>query len=141
MSLVIGRLHHQQMARPSHTTKASIHAKEMRRAMTVSEARVWGAIKNKTLGVRFRRQVPIGPWIVDFCSLDPRLSIEIYDTSGRLVRSLDLGPQPAGTYLSRVKAADWDGRNSFGESVTSGVYFYVLKADSFSDVKKMVILK
>jgi very-short-patch-repair endonuclease len=49
--------------------------------MTVSEARVWGAIKNKTLGVRFRRQVPIGPWIVDFCSLDPRLAIEIDDTS------------------------------------------------------------
>jgi very-short-patch-repair endonuclease len=53
----------------------------MRRALTVSEARVWGAIKGKALGARFRRQVPVGPWIVDFGSFNPMLAIEIDDKS------------------------------------------------------------
>ena len=47
--------------------------------MTVSEARVWQILKNGQCGARFRRQVPIGPWIVDFCALSPRLVIEIDD--------------------------------------------------------------
>ncbi|MCH8291225.1 VCBS repeat-containing protein [Candidatus Poribacteria bacterium] len=69
------------------------------------------------------------------------VSIGIYAPSGRLIRNLELGEQPAGTYLSRAKAAYWEGNNSLGETVTSGVYFYVLKAGSFSATKKMVILK
>jgi BirA family biotin operon repressor/biotin-[acetyl-CoA-carboxylase] ligase len=70
-----------RVTRPAHTTKAEGRAKDLRRRLTVSEARVWGAMKNKALGARFRRQVPIGPWIVDFCSLDPKLAIEIDDKS------------------------------------------------------------
>ena len=38
-------------------------------------------MKGKALGVRFRRQVPCGHWIVDFCCFDPMLVIEIDDTS------------------------------------------------------------
>jgi very-short-patch-repair endonuclease len=49
--------------------------------MTISEARLWGAIQGRSLGVRFRRQVPIGYWIADFACLDPRLVIEVDDTS------------------------------------------------------------
>jgi very-short-patch-repair endonuclease len=42
---------------------------------------VWAGLKGKAAGARFRRQVPIGPWIVDFCSFNPRLVVEIDDTS------------------------------------------------------------
>jgi flagellar hook assembly protein FlgD len=35
----------------------------------------------------------------------------------------------------------WDGRNDRGEDVSSGVYFYSLKADDRSATKKMVLLK
>ena len=49
--------------------------------MTVSEARLWKRIKNRATGARFRRQVPIGHWIADFASLDPRLVIEVDDLS------------------------------------------------------------
>jgi len=49
--------------------------------MTVSEARLWAAIKGRSVGARFRRQVPIGHWIADFASLNPRLVIEVDDTS------------------------------------------------------------
>lgn len=50
-------------------------------AFTVSEVRVWGAIKGRALGVRFRRQVPIDAWIVDFACLPLHLVIEIDDRS------------------------------------------------------------
>ena len=45
--------------------------------MTIEEATVWAAISKRQLGVRFRRQVPIGQWIADFACFDPMLVIEI----------------------------------------------------------------
>ena len=50
--------------------------------------------------------------------------LTIYDTKGTMVRRLDLGYQPAGSYTARNRAAYWDGRNENGESVASGIYFY-----------------
>ena len=60
---------------------AGTRAKNLRRQLTVSEARVWSAIKAGRLGVRFRRQVPIGHWIADFACLSPKLVLEIDDPS------------------------------------------------------------
>ena len=67
--------------------------------------------------------------------------ISIYDARGRVVRRLVLGHQPAGYYTNRSRAAYWDGRNNFGERVSSGFYFYQLKTDTMSLLRKMVILK
>ena len=60
---------------------AGARARELRNGLTVSEARLWRAIKQKQTGVRFRRQVPIGHWIADFACLDPRLVVEVDDVS------------------------------------------------------------
>ena len=49
--------------------------------------------------------------------------------------------QPAGVYQSRSRAAYWDGRNSVGEPVASGVYFYTLTAGDFTATRKMLIRK
>ncbi len=54
---------------------------------------------------------------------------------------LKLGHQAAGMYQSRSRAAYWDGKNEFGESVASGVYFYTLKAGDFTATRKMLIRK
>ena len=67
--------------------------------------------------------------------------ISIYDGRGQVVRRLALGHQPAGYYTNRSRAAYWDGRNDFGERVSSGLYFYQLKTDTISVLRKMVILK
>lgn len=68
-------------------------------------------------------------------------TIQIYDVSGHLVRTLDLGVKPAGFYMNRSSAAYWDGRNSVGEKVVSGTYFYTLKTDDFAATRKMLISK
>ena len=61
--------------------------------------------------------------------------------NGTLVRTLTLGHQAAGMYQSRSRAAYWDGRNSIGEKVATGVYFYRITAGDFSATRKMLIRK
>ena len=45
--------------------------------MTLGEIALWREIKNKKLGVRFSRQIPIDNFIVDFYCKDLQLAIEI----------------------------------------------------------------
>lgn len=69
------------------------------------------------------------------------VKLHIYDAVGQRIRTLDLGFQKSSEYFTRDKAAYWDGRNDMGERIASGVYFYRIEAGSFSDTRKMVILK
>ena len=69
------------------------------------------------------------------------MTLTIYNGSGRVVRTLDVGHRTAAFYESRAKAIYWDGRNEFGEGVASGVYFYHLSAGDYSATRKMLILK
>ena len=86
---------------------------------------------------------PFNPetWIPYQLKESANATIRIYSVSGRLVKSLSLGRKEAGEYLSKQSAAYWDGTNDTGELVTSGVYFYELRAGDFKSVRKMVILK
>ncbi len=86
---------------------------------------------------------PFNPetWIPYQLSEDSAVSVSIYDTTGKLVRTLSLGFQPAGFYNSRERAAYWDGRNALGERVASGTYFYQLTTPAFQQTKRMLILK
>lgn len=53
-------------------------ARAMRRQMTEAEARLWRIIRNRQIGgIKFSRQVPIGPYIADFAARMPRLVIEL----------------------------------------------------------------
>ena len=69
------------------------------------------------------------------------INISIYSADGKLVRTLAFGHQPVGIYKSNNRAAYWDGKNSLGESVASGLYFYTLTAGNFTQTRKMLILK
>ena len=62
---------------------------------------------------------PFNPetWIPYRLAEDAVVTLTIYNSSGALVRRLELGHQSAGFYTSRGKAAYWDGRNNFGEGV------------------------
>ena len=86
---------------------------------------------------------PFNPetWIPFQISREAPVRIEIYGTSGQIVRTLDLGHRSAGVYVSRGRAAYWDGTNNFGERVSSGVYFYTIRAGDYHAVKRMVLMK
>jgi very-short-patch-repair endonuclease len=56
----------------------------MRRNPTRAEDRVWAWLRNRRFdGVKFRRQVPIGRYIVDFYSADVEVAIELDGTHHR----------------------------------------------------------
>ncbi len=86
---------------------------------------------------------PFNPetWIPYRLAEDAFVALTIYDRSGRVVRSLDVGHRIAAVYESRSKAIYWDGRNGLGEQVASGVYFYHLSAGDYSATRKMLTLK
>jgi very-short-patch-repair endonuclease len=53
-------------------------AKKLRTSSTPAELALWSKIRNRQLiGLKFRRQVPIGPYIVDFICYEKRLILEI----------------------------------------------------------------
>ena len=86
---------------------------------------------------------PFNPetWIPYQLKAAAPVHISIYDVTGNLVRSLDLGHREIGYYRSRSQAAYWDGRNNLNERVASGIYFYQIQAGEFSATRRMLILK
>ena len=86
---------------------------------------------------------PFNPetWIPYRLSEAGPVSLSIYDATGELIRTLSLGYRSAGFYQNRERAAYWDGRNTLGEPVASGVYFYQLVTPSFQQTRRMLILK
>lgn len=67
---------------------------------------------------------------------DSWVKLDVYNILGQKVKTLVDEKLAAG-----VKEVEWDGKDSKGLEVASGIYFYRIKADNFSDVKKMVMLK
>ena len=86
---------------------------------------------------------PFNPdtWIPYQLSEESTVTVKIYDVSGSLVRTIDVGHKPMGYYLTRERAVYWDGRNQKGESVSSGVYFYTLNTENYTQTRRMVIVK
>ena len=62
--------------------------------------------------------------------------LTVFDLRGRTVAALVNAVQPRGIY-----SVTWDGTDSRGMKVPSGVYFYRLEAGDFKAVRKMVIIK
>jgi len=52
-------------------------AKQLRRDMTAPELSLWRMLRRKTLGLYFRRQRPIGPFILDFYCAAVKLCVEV----------------------------------------------------------------
>ena len=86
---------------------------------------------------------PFNPdtWIPYTLKSPADVLLEIYDSAGHLVRNINIGHQNAGVYTNKEKSAHWDGRNNYGERVSSGTYFYTLRAGEFTKTGKMVLEK
>ncbi|MDA3837898.1 MAG: C10 family peptidase [Candidatus Delongbacteria bacterium] len=74
---------------------------------------------------------------ISFTILDEGpVKLVVYDRMGRNIKTLSEGFKNQG-----VHNVNWDGKNNFGESVSSGVYYYMLKTNNFTDVKKALMIK
>jgi len=102
---------------------------------------IFGAVKQNQLFQNFPNPFNPETWIPFRLAAENDVSIDIYTSTGVLVRRLSLGRLPAGEYTSPAKAIYWDGRNQMGESVSSGVYLYTINAGDFTATRKMLICK
>jgi hypothetical protein len=65
-----------------------------------------------------------------------RVTVKIYDVSGRLIRTLLDDHQTPGQ-----KKVVWDGSNDIGQEAASGVYFYRMQAPNYEKTLKMILVK
>lgn len=61
------------------------------------------------------------------------VSLEVSDVTGRKIASYNLGKQPEGTHYY-----EWDGKDSKGNAIASGIYFYKLRSGNFSFENKII---
>ena len=67
---------------------------------------------------------------------DVMVNITIYDMMGRQVKTLINGKQSAG-----YKSLKWNATNNLGQSVSAGLYLYMIQAGDFRQIRKMVLFK
>ena len=54
-----------------------VFSRKLRGAMTRTEVLLWQAIRGQALGYKFRRQVPLAGYVVDFLCIEKRLILEL----------------------------------------------------------------
>jgi len=64
------------------------------------------------------------------------VNLTIYNVLGQSIRTIRMNNTQAGRY-----SIIWNGTNDFGAKVSTGIYFYKIKAGKYSDIKKMVFMK
>jgi len=67
---------------------------------------------------------------------ESEVALQVYDVSGRLIRTIINTKQSSGIYT-----ATWDGKTRNGKKVTSGVYFCRLSADDRTFTRKMLMVR
>ncbi len=72
-----------------HSPEALKRARKLRREMTLPEVLLWRLLRGKPMGVKFRKQHPVGEFALDFYCAEKRLGIEIDGIAH------DMGENPA----------------------------------------------
>ena len=62
---------------PRAQSAAALNARKLRRNMTLPEVLLWRWLRQRPEGLKFRRQYPTGPYVLDFFCSDARLAIEV----------------------------------------------------------------
>jgi very-short-patch-repair endonuclease len=55
----------------------ALRAKQLRVNMTDAERKLWRSLRSRSIGPKFRRQVPLGPYVVDFVCFESNLIVEV----------------------------------------------------------------
>jgi hypothetical protein len=86
---------------------------------------------------------PFNPetWIPYKLANPADVNIRIFDVSGKLIITLNPGRKDSGLYINKESASYWDGRNNLGEPVSTGVYFYTIRAGDYVATRRMVIIR
>jgi very-short-patch-repair endonuclease len=95
-----------------HTSFALKSARKLRREMTLPEVLLWKRLKGQPMGVKFRKQHPIGNYVLDFFCAEKRIAVEVdgiaHDMGDRPERDAmrDAKLRSAGIEIVRISAFD-----------------------------------
>jgi parallel beta-helix repeat protein len=64
------------------------------------------------------------------------VALEVFDVRGRRIKTLESGRRPPGQHV-----VIWNGRDEWGASVATGVYFVRMRAGTFAETRKIVLVK
>ncbi|MDD2890168.1 MAG: T9SS type A sorting domain-containing protein [bacterium] len=67
---------------------------------------------------------------------ESNVAVKVYDVTGKLVNTLVNENRKAGTYITT-----WNGKNTKGNKVSTGLYFYRVEAGSKIETRKIVLVK
>ncbi len=100
----------------NHSVQQNLRARQLRSEMSASEKHLWAWIRNKKLGFGFRRQVPVGPYILDFYCAAASLCVEVdgeqHESHRDLVRDEYLAK--LGIFTLRIPSVDLFLYTAFG---------------------------
>jgi hypothetical protein len=125
----------------SEPVRREISSLDIRNAFTIVRLDVNRIPSENVLAQNYPNPCNPDTWIPFKLAQDTDVVIKIHESSGKLIRKIDLGWKSAGYYISKSSAAHWDGKNDAGESVASGIYFYSIEAGEFTATRKLLIAK
>ena len=64
------------------------------------------------------------------------ITLKVYNLKGEEVKTLVNAEQPSGSY-----SVNWKGVNNKGQQISSGIYYYRIEAENYSQTRKMILLK
>ncbi|MEW6104243.1 MAG: right-handed parallel beta-helix repeat-containing protein [bacterium] len=93
------------------------------------------------LGQSFPNPASKGCWIPFQLASDSEVVLEVYNILGQRVRRIEVGERKTGFYTKAQEgsAIFFDQKNDYGEKVSSGLYFYRLRAGNFSQTKALLV--
>ncbi len=108
---------------PPLGNRTNAHAATLRRNQTNAERTMWFALRDRRLaGFKFRRQVSVGPYVVDFLCVEARLVVEL--DGGQHETGLDAGREQAIRALGFGVVRFWN--NEIGSNL-EGVLAHLLR--------------
>jgi very-short-patch-repair endonuclease len=106
------------------------HAKRLRREMSLPEVVLWECLRARRLeGLRFRRQHPVGPYVLDFHCAEAGLAVEVdgahHDLPGQMAHDgrRDAWLAERGIFVMRIAASD-----VLDETALEGVLVMIVEA-------------
>lgn len=96
---------------PQASDHMQSRARDLRRNMSLPERQLWSMLRDRRLGgLKFRRQVPVGPFVVDYLCEKARLVVELdgesHTGTGRADARRDASLAKAGLRVVRVTVDD-----------------------------------
>ncbi|OYW44669.1 MAG: hypothetical protein B7Z36_06385 [Novosphingobium sp. 12-63-9] len=107
---------------PKAEARTVTKARKLRSVMSLPEVLLWCELRKRPAGIKFRRQHPSGPYVVDFFCSDARLAIEIdghaHSTGDRPARDEARDAWFAQTGIATLRIAAKDVLGDLGAVIT-----------------------